>query len=269
MGKVTSVITYPVKGFAGIVCDSGEVQRRGLKNDRRYLIVDGADSLVSQREHSVMALMSGDICADGIRISFRGTSLDVKRPQAGGSRRMVKVWYSETSAADCGDEAAEWLSGALGFPVRLTYMDEQAVREPSKNFLPDDEVSFADAFPIMVASEASLADLNTRLESPVPMNRFRPNVVVSGFEPWAEDTWTTLTIGGIALRAVANCGRCLVTTIDQSTGEKTGSEPLRTLGTFRTIGQQIVFGRYVIPDTLGEIRVGDEVSVNSIQRSTA
>lgn len=260
MGSVTNLVIYPVKGVSAISQDACQVFNRGLEHDRRFLIVDQNNRLVTQREHSKLATMKAAVSPQGLSLSFSGKSLGVPIPTTGAQRLTVHVWDDETDAVDCGDEAAAWLSDIFGEPMRLTYMDERATRQAGRASNPGDEVSFADAYPIMVANEASLADLNTKLESKVPMNRFRPNVIVKGFEPWVEDNWTTLQIGDVKFRAVSNCGRCLVTTIDQATGEKTGSEPLRTLATFRTIDQKVVMGRYVIPETYGVVRVGDEVT---------
>ncbi len=264
MASVTNLNIYPVKGVSAVPQEAFLVQSRGLEHDRRYLIVDAENTPVTQRQLSILATMTAQVKQAGLTLGLGGMeSLAIDVPHANAPRRIVSVWYNETDAVDCGDEAAAWLSQALGEQVRLTYMDKRASRQAYKESNPGDEVSFADTYPVMVANEASLADLNAKLESPVPMNRFRPNIVVKGFEAWDEDNWTSLVIGGVRFRAVADCGRCLVTTIDQATGEKTGSEPLRTLATFRTIDQKVVFGRYLIPETYGEIRVGDEVTATS------
>lgn len=259
MGQIRQIIVYPVKGAAGISLDSASVQRRGLEHDRRFVLVDRKGEAVTQREHSVLATLQPRMVEQDLHLRLEGSApITVRTPGPDAPRADVHVWYNETNAVDCGDEAAEWFATALGEPVRLLHMDDRASRRAYKE-APDSEVSFADLYPVMVANEASLQDLNARLASPVPMNRFRPNLVVSGFEPWVEDAWIGARVGSVELRGVAHCERCLVTTIDQNTGEKTGSEPLRTLATFRKIGKGAVFGRFFVPVKLGEIRVEDPI----------
>lgn len=243
--------------MAGCSVERIRVRPRGLAHDRRYLIVDADNRLITQREHSVLATVKASLVPSGLIVDLAGQSLKVDAPPPQGARRKVFVWYNETNALDCGDEAAQWLSDALGQHVRLTYMDSLAERRTEDG---ETEVSFADNYPVMVANEGSLADLNSRLERPVPMNRFRPNLVVAGFDPWEEDEFKSLSVGGASFSATKNCGRCGVTTIDQQTGEKTGSEPLRTLASYRTIEKQAVFGRYLVPEFEAEIQVGDPVS---------
>ena len=262
MGSVTNLVIYPVKGVSAVSMNACQVFNRGLEHDRRFLIVDHNNRLVTQREHAALATMKAVVSPQALNLSHSGKSTNVLTPSADDTRVIVQIWDDETDAVDCGDEVAAWLSEILGEPMRLAYMDQCARRQAGRASNPGDEVSFADAYPVMVANEASLADLNTKLEQPVPMNRFRPNVIVNGFEPWAEDHWTSLQIGDVKFRAVSNCGRCLVTTIDQATGEKTGSEPLRTLATFRTIDQKVVMGRYVIPESYGIVQVGDKVTAS-------
>lgn len=261
MPSLSAITIYPIKGVAGLSLDQATVEKRGLQHDRRFLIVDSENQFLSQRELSMLATIDAVPTPDGLDLRFRGgDSINVRFPNGHASRMEVTVWYSVVSAVDCGDEIAEWLSRGIGRSVRLTCMDQASKRMPGKGAEPGDEVSFADACPILLANEASLEELNGRLTDPVPINRFRPNLVISGADAWMEDDWTSLQIGDLRFRAVANCKRCHVTTIDQATGKKTGQEPLRTLAGYRTIDGGAVFGRYLIPDSLGTIRVGDPVS---------
>jgi uncharacterized protein YcbX len=185
---------------------------------------------------------------------------------ARGPIRRVSVWSSHSiKAIDQGDEASEWLSTYLKVPARLVYMPESSIRRVNPEYAvrPGDHVSFADGYPILIASQESLDDLNTRLDAPLPMNRFRPNLVVEGCKPFEEDTWKRIRIGEVELALVKPCSRCEVTTIDQVTAAR-GKEPLKTMATFRRIkGNKVMFGMNVIPVNEGRLRVGDRVEILS------
>ena len=182
---------------------------------------------------------------------------------AAGARRRVRVWSSEVDALDCGDEVAAWLAAWVGSPVRLVHMPDDVERAVAPEYSqPGDIVGFADGFPLLLATTASLEDLNARLAAPVPMNRFRPNVVVEGSVPWEEDQWARVTMGAVAFRVAKPCGRCTIITTDQRTGER-GVEPLRTLATFRQEDHKVNFAQNCVPDGAGSIAVGDELRVVS------
>jgi uncharacterized protein len=177
----------------------------------------------------------------------------------------VTVWGSTVLAAAAGAAADAWFSDFLGEPARLVYLDDPTRRAVDPEFgAADDVVSFADGYPLLLTSTGSLAELGSWLTdagaAPVPMNRFRPNAVVSGFAPWAEDQWRRVRIGAVTFRVAKPCGRCVVTTTDQVTGER-GKQPLALLGQRRRFGSALVFGQNVIPDSPGELRVGDPVEV--------
>jgi uncharacterized protein len=175
----------------------------------------------------------------------------------------VRVWNDQCAAADAGDGAARWLSAALGRPVRLVWMPDGADRRTDPDYDPlGARVSFADGYPALLAGEASLAALNARLAVPLPMERFRPNVVVTGEAAFGEDTWRRFHIGAVPFDAVKPCARCAVTTIDQDTAER-GPEPLRTLATFRRGPSGVLFGMNVVHRGGGVLRVGDPVTVET------
>jgi uncharacterized protein YcbX len=179
----------------------------------------------------------------------------------------VTVWRSTVLAAAAGPAADAWFSAYLSEPVRLVYLDDPTRRAVDPEFGADgDVVSFADGYPLLLTSAESLGQLGEWLsaegERPVPMNRFRPSVVVTGFEPWAEDRWRRLRIGSVSFRVAKPCGRCLVTTTNQLTGER-GREPLAMLGRRRRFGEALVFGQNLIPDSPGLIRVGDPVEITA------
>jgi hypothetical protein len=172
----------------------------------------------------------------------------------------VVIWNDTVAAVDAGDEAAEWLHGAVGESARLVFMPDGAHRAVNARYgAPGDHVSFADAYPYLVISTASLDDLNARLPKPVPMDRFRPNLVVTGCAPYAEDGWRRVRIGPVVFRLVKPCIRCTVPTIDQATGAPDGPEPLRTLAGYRNGEDGVRFGMNVIAEGEGLVRAGDEV----------
>jgi len=262
MAVVTGLFVYPVKSMRRLAVDEAQVRKRGLEGDRRWLVVDSDGRFISQREVAAMATFSVQPVGTGLQFSCPGFG-DALVSQPQGPSRQVVVWNDTVEAVDAGDGISEWLSAALDREARLVYMPDESVRPTHPDFsVPGDIVSFADGFPCMLTNEASLVGLNSRIGSPVPMERFRPNIVVSGFAAWEEDGWTVMTINDLSFRCVKNCGRCIVTTTDQDTGERSGPEPLQTLTQFRLIGQAAVFGKNVTPDGEGLVRVGDSVTVS-------
>lgn len=263
MPKLTTITYYPVKSMRGWDVPQAIMTPRGLENDRLIMVTDPDGMFFTQRELPRLAAIHPDLDGDSLTLTAPGMDalrLDLRRA---GEVRPVTIWDSETEAIDQGQVASAWLSGLLGRDVRLVRLTDDAVIPVTSHYAvtPDDEVSFADGFPVLIVSQESLDDLNARMETPVPMSRFRPNLVVSGFGPFAEDNWKRIRIGKIELAVVKPCARCLVTTHDQTTGERMGKEPLRTLATFRKVGSHVMFAMNAIPLTLGEICVGDEVEV--------
>ena len=261
---VSALFVYPVKGCRGIALDRAEVEVRGIRHDRRWLIVDEARRFVSQREEPRLALV--DVAVDqereSLTVSAPGAGrLELALAPRGGQRVKVQIWRDEVDGLDAGQEAARWVSGLLGAPASIVFMPDATVRPVRPDFAQEgDHVSFADAFPVLVATTASLRDLNARLDRPLPMDRFRPNVVVDGCAPWEEDAWQRARLGQVTVRTPKGCDRCVVTTIDQRTAE-TGVEPLRTLATFRKRDGKVYFGVNAIPDARGTMAVGDAVTV--------
>ncbi len=284
---LSSLYIYPVKSLRGIAVDSAEVDELGLVGDRRFLIVDPHGQFVTQRTLPRLAQIATALSSDSLTLSADGHgSISVPRHTPSNitpARLTVSIWRSKNLLADdCGPESAEWLSAFLQTPVRLVRIGHQFRRPvlyksafaPSSlradtpcienRLVGDDLLTFADGYPFLVISEASLAHLNDRLISrgaePVPMDRFRPNVVLAGCEPFSEDDWPRLQIGHVVLRAAGPCGRCIVTTTDQLTGEREGPEPLRTLATFRRDTRDpsdVNFGQNFVHETKsGTVRVG-------------
>ena len=265
---LASIHIYPVKGCRGIDLRASAVEPWGLAGDRRWLIVDADGRFVSQREQPGLArvvVRPGPAPAGGIEVSAPGRPpLSVPAPEPA-ELLKVSVWSSTVLAAAAGPAADAWFSAYLDQPVRLTYLDDPTRRAVDPEFgRAGDVVNFADGYPLLLTSTSSLDQLGDWLvaggDQPVPMNRFRPNVVVSGYEPWAEDRWRRIRIGAVTFRVAKPCARCVVTTTDQLTGAR-HSQPLRMLARKRRFGQELVFGQNLIPDSPGLIRVGDPTEV--------
>jgi hypothetical protein len=256
---VSALYVYPIKACRGVRVNESRVAERGFEADRRWMIVDANGTFVTQREVPRLAL---------VKTAFDGVALAVTAPDLPalylplqyelGAQKNVQIW--DDQSVGCAHPAGSaWFSRFLGAPHELVYMPERARRQVNpKRARPSDIVSFADGYPFLVISEASLADLNRRLDTPLPMERFRPNIVVSGCAPFAEDDYARVTLGEITFRGVKRCDRCPVTTIDLETGEF-GKEPLRTLATFRRSDSRVWFGMNMIHDATGSLRVGDRV----------
>jgi uncharacterized protein YcbX len=255
---LVSIHRYPIKGCRGHTLDSAQVDALGLVGDRRFLVVDSNDRFVSQREAPVLATVTP---------SFDGTMLTVEAPRVEplvleldpqGASRDVMIWDDQVTATDQGDSAAAWFSAVVGHPCRLVHFGGEATRrlDPRYSPRPDAETAFADGYPLLGVLQESLDDLNRRLEQPVPMARFRPNLVFAGALAWSEDQWTELTVGSVVFDAVKPCARCTVITTDQLTGARDPQqEPLRTLATFRTVaGRGTMFGMNLVPRGVGTVR---------------
>jgi uncharacterized protein YcbX len=262
---------YPVKSCRGERLTQAQVEPWGLEGDRRWMVVDASGRFVTAREHPHMLLITPVLGGDKVTLSSPGRpDLIVAVPSAA-DLVSVSVWSSDLKASPAGQEAASWLSEVIGRPVRLVYLDDPARRPASPAYSkPGDRVSFADGYPLLLTSEASLDAVNGWIaegphaaEGPVPMRRFRPSVVVAGAPAWAEDGWRRLSIGPVTFRSVKGCDRCVLTTIDPDTAAK-GREPLFALARHRRWDNKVWFGVNLIPDDAGPgavIRVGDPVQI--------
>lgn len=262
---LAEIHVYPVKSLGGIALTQAAVTMRGLANDRRFMVVDKEGEFFTQREVSKMATVWVDIDGDSISLSAPDVdSVSFPAEPVEQPSRLVHVWSSHVPAHAVSSEADAWLSAFLGTDAQLVYMPESSERTIRASYSAGGEVvSFADGFPLLIASEESLADLNARIVEnggvAVPMNRFRPNLVVRGCAPFAEDRLGEVRVGDAVFRAAKRCVRCQMTTTDQATGEVCGPEPLRTLGTYRDSPDGVMFGMNLIPVKLGTLRIGDPV----------
>src|SRR3990172_1481695 len=265
MITLSSIIYYPIKACRGFEVDSSNVERMGLEYDRRMMVVTPQGEFLTQRKIPRLALVTPIMNGDVLTLSapqFDSLQVGIRRS---GASQPVTIWKSRGVAAiDQGDEAADWFSNWLGASVRLVHIAEGFKRKLNPEYAvnADDHTGFADAYPILLISEESLGDLNSRLEYPVPMNRFRPNLVVKGCDPYAEDGWNQIRIGDVIVAIVKPCARCEVTTIDKETLER-NKEPLKTLGKYRKHKLGAIFGQNVIPLNSGRIRLGMNVEILS------
>jgi MOSC domain-containing protein len=261
--RIASLHTYPVKGCHRIDHDVARVEPWGLAGDRRWAMVDADGVAFTQRDTPLLTQLRVTPRAGGLRLNAPGLpELSVDEP-VDGPKEFVRVFRSHLPTPGRVAES-EWSSAFLGRPARLVWQADAGSRAIGGIDEEGEPVSFADGWPLLLANEASLDALNYWLDEPVPMTRFRPNLVVAGAEKWAEDDWSArelrLRIGDVVLRAGPGCPRCVVTTIDQESGEK-GKEPLRILGRYRNIGGGLLFAINLIPASGGSLRVGDEVTV--------
>ena len=263
MIELSSLTYYPIKACRGFDLSASRVERMGLANDRRMMVVTPEGDFLTQREHAKLALITPTLKNDSVTLSAPNFDSLHFTIQKSGTPTSINIWKSSgVSAIDQGDESAQWLSAWLGAPVRLVHVDERIKRKlnPDYAISADDHTGFADGYPILIVSEESLRDLNSRLGTALPMNRFRPNIVVQNCAPFAEDTWKRIRIGDVEMALVKPCPRCVVTTIDKDTLEK-NKEPLKTLNAYRKQKDGAMFGMNVIPLNEGEIKVGMSVEV--------
>lgn len=263
MITVSNLTYYPIKACRGFDVPASNIQRMGLEHDRRMMVVTPDGGFLTQREYPRLALITPKLQNDSLTLSapnFDSLQIGI---QTSGTPTPVEIWSSKgVDAIDQGDEAAAWLSDWLGVSVRLVHIADGFKRKLNPDYAvnADDHTGFADGYPILIISEESLHDLNGMLDSPVLMNRFRPNLVVKGCAPFAEDTWKRIRIGGVEMALVKPCPRCVVTTIDKETLEK-NKEPLKTLSKYRNHELGAIFGMNTIPLNEGKIEINMEVEV--------
>ena len=264
--RVASLHLYPVKSGRAVDVGEAALSPAGLAGDRRWMIVDKAGRFVTQREEPRLALLAAVPTGTGLALSVPGRAgLDLPFPDADAEVVTASIWRAHAKAR-VADAASDWLSGWLGRAVRLVWLPEGSNRPLQTAFATSpDGIGFADGYPVLVTNTASLGDVNRHLAEPVPMNRFRPNIVIDSGEAWGEDSWLTLRIGTVTLELVKPCDRCVVTTTDQETAARASHEPLRTLQRRRRSADPRVkgalFGWNAVPQGSGVIRAGDAVEV--------
>jgi uncharacterized protein YcbX len=263
--EVTGIFIYPVKSLRGVRLEDAPLVDGRLVGDRTWLLVNKFGRFMHMRDYPQMARVEATITQRGLTVrTDTMPSFEIATPVGllGGSSEVthVRLWRRSAPVVAVGTDADEWFTRALGVTCRLmAFVPEAAALD-----VPFYEVhsSLQDATPFHLTTEESLADLNARMASPIPMNRFRPNLVVRGAAPYAEDRWKAIAIGDTVLRWIKPCTRCVATTTDQLTGERMGRDPLLTLAQYRRVGNEVAFGHYLMAETWGErLRVGDAVTV--------
>lgn len=263
---ISEIWIYPIKSLPGIRLEEAQVEAKGLRYDRRWMLVDNNGKCLTQRTCLRLAFFDVQLGEKGLvvtdRLSVSGESCFIPYLPDREDWVPVQVWDSTFTAQLVSDAVSQWFSILLGFGVRLVCMGEHSHRKVNEKYaLKGEEVSFADGYPILLISQASLDNLNERLSVPVKMHRFRPNLIVSGASPFEEDTWRDIQVGEVGMKLVKPCSRCVMVTIDPETGEKS-PEPLKTLSLFRKMGHKVMFGQNILVQTEGGIRVGDPLIVH-------
>jgi uncharacterized protein YcbX len=266
--QISEISIYPIKSLGGISLKDSIVEERGLRFDRRWMLVDEKREFLTQRQFPKMATINVEIMSDGLRVSLGKSEKMISFKPNTNDDAVVKIWSSRCRAKIYETDVNEWFSDVLRTNCKLVLMPAETRRKVNYFYAvhKEDTVSFADGYPFLLVGEHSLADLNSKLEKPVPMNRFRPNFVVSGSEAFAEDNWKIIKIGGTIFHVIKPCARCVITTIEQETGASGGVEPLKTLASFRipkrSIKKKILFGQNLIAENVGGIlKVGDKLEI--------
>lgn len=259
---LSEIWIYPIKSLGGVRVTSAKVMEKGLEHDRRWMLVDEEGVFMTQRDFHRLALFKLRPQNGNFVIYHDGESLAMPEHPAAGTSRRVIIWDDTVEVLEAPAEVHDWFSKYLGLNCRLVAFPEENARPIDPEYrLAQENVSLADGYPLLVIGQASLDDLNGRLTTPVPMNRFRPNLVFTGGSPFEEDAWKGFSVGDHRFQGVKPCARCVTTTVDQETGVM-GREPLLTLSRYRREKDRILFGQNVIPIDRGQIREGDEIVVD-------
>lgn len=266
MLSISELYIYPIKSLGGIALQEATLGDRGFVHDRRWMLVGNDNCFLSQREVARMALLKVHLQHDGLQvhhINEPGSAITIPFEPAASETTMVTVWSDKCRAQLVSAAADAWFSEQLGIPCRLVYMPENTHRQVDGRYAYNKEItSFSDAFPLMMIGQASLDELNSRLPAPLPMNRFRPNIVFTGGTPFQEDEMKQFDVAGITFYGVKPCARCVIPTIDQQTAEKS-KEPLKTLHTYRQRNNNVYFGQNLLFSGTGTVRVGDAITIPS------
>lgn len=267
--SVASLHLYPIKSLGGFPVEEARITDRGFEHDRRWMLVDAEGRFITQREAPTMACLHCSPDQDGFRVTDirDGSSIDLPWTIAEGEERRATIWSDTVHVLPAPPETSAWFAQHLGVHCRLVFMPDSTQRAVDSLYA-NGITSLSDGFPYLILSQASLDDLNARISSanslistsahPLPMERFRPNIVIAGGEAYQEDAWKEIAIGNARFSLVKPCARCTITTTDQRTGER-GKEPLRTLATYRKHNNGVLFGMNAVAMGGEMVRVGDTV----------
>lgn len=268
MLQVSELFIYPVKSLSGIPVKEALVTERGFQHDRRWMLIDEHNMFITQRDYPELALLQVSILEDNLLIQHKhsGKSIHIPFHHEKKEPISVTVWDDTCHAETISDEIDSWFSEMLTFKCRLVYMPDDVRREVDKNYANDNEITgFADGYPFLLIGQASIDHLNTLLEYPLTVQRFRPNIVFTGGIPHEEDIMSHFTINDIDFYGVKLCARCVITTVNPETGVK-GKEPLRTLASYRLTGNKILFGQNLLHKGSGVLSTGDIIQIQSEQK---
>lgn len=265
---LSEIFVYPIKSLGGISLFEAVVEPRGLQFDRRMMLVDNNGNFITQRIYPQMALFKTSIIDNKLIVTYSKSNQSIQLPLIAEENSFlqkikVRIWDDLCNASIISDEANEFFSDLIGIKCSLVFMpeDEKRIVDPNKKYINDEHiVSFADGYPFLIIGQSSLNELNRRLETPIPVNRFRPNFVFTGGKAFEEDQWKNFQIGGIKFKAVKPCARCVITTTDQQTAERS-NEPLKTLATFRRDGNKVLFGMNLVAYNSGKIKIEDKITL--------
>jgi uncharacterized protein YcbX len=266
---ISELLIYPIKSLGGISVKSAVLTDRGFEYDRRFMLIDAQNRFVTQREFPELAFFKTAILGNQLIITDKrdGSSVAVPLIAVEGEQIGVQIWDDHCQAMLLDNTIADWFSARLSQAVQLVYMPDESHRRVDPAYAGNGELtSFSDGYPVLIIGEESLKGLNARLENPIPMDRFRPNIVFSGGYPHVEDTFNAFRAGDVQLHAVKPCARCVMTTTDQETGQRT-AEPLKTLSKYRSQHNKIYFGQNLLASNTGEVRLSDHLIVLSTKQS--
>ncbi len=277
--KIEDIIVYPVKSLRGISLPSAQLKRRGLQYDRRWMLIKPNGQFISQRDYPILSRIQVAIIEDQLHFDYlddTGYSLQINAyPIEKGPLLRTEVWGNEAKALPISQAANKWFSQLIESECQLVYMPDSSKRLVNQKYAGEDDiVSFADGYPILAIGTSSLEDLNKRLETAIEMERFRPNLVVSGEEAFGEDRWNHFKINQLNFRGIKPCARCIMTTVDSDKGVKAGAEPVKTLASYRKVNNNVYFGMNLIwSHQLDKeieapvIKVGDSIEIISRHES--
>lgn len=268
MGETTlkELWIYPVKSLGGFPIEAGSALPKGMEFDRRFMLVDENNMFITQRVCHPLCFFQTAIRDNELHITYGPDTLSIPLQPDSNRKTIARIWNDDVQCMELDGPINKWFTERLGFTCKLVFFPEENGRAVDPSFhVNNDNVSLADGFPYLLIGANSLAELNGRLPAPVPMTRFRPNFIIEGSDPFEEDSWKDLQIGEVTFRAVKPCARCIIPTIDLSTGLR-GQEPLKTLATYRRKGNEVYFGQNLIALNRGMVRRGDVVKVISTIR---
>jgi uncharacterized protein YcbX len=264
MLSVSELFIYPIKSLGGIAVNSAEITDRGLKYDRRWMLVDSYNSFLTQREYPQMALLQVQLAENGINVihKLNRDSIDIPFTTGSSVTATVQVWSDKCKAHYVSPEVDEWFSEILSINCRLVYMPDSTTRRVDSRYALNKEITnFSDGYPFLIIGQSSLDDLNNRLPEPIPINRFRPNIVFTGGHAYQEDQLKHFVINGVDFYGVKRSARCVIPTINQDTAVM-GKEPLKTLSTYRVRNNNTYFGMNLLHQGSGSIHIGDSIIIH-------